>query len=115
MVERWFWEPDVAGSNPVSPTTLLLRLPIPAVFFLEGTKESCKLLEGDGPNIQDDALVAGEELNLGDNLFIIRPAKNEDNPWLLIELEIIPKPLATSLMLFLDSFNLDGVLESNLT
>ena len=22
MVERWFWEPDVAGSNPVSPTTL---------------------------------------------------------------------------------------------
>ena len=22
LVERWFWEPDVAGSNPVSPTTL---------------------------------------------------------------------------------------------
>ena len=20
MVERWLWEPDVAGSNPVSPT-----------------------------------------------------------------------------------------------
>lgn len=59
--------------------------------------------------------MVGKGLNLGDNLFIIRPAKNEDNPWLLIELKIIPKPLATSLMPFVDSFNLDSVLKSNLT